>query len=84
MSACLRAYAGEPEPPPALLPEPPSVQIDKNRFISFAFPDAPEGTQWAVRVKVVELYNTDPNHSDLEACPASSRYRRCFGAQSLQ
>jgi hypothetical protein len=66
---CGRLFAGGPEPPPALLPEPPSVQIDKNRFISFAFPDAPEGTQWAVRVKIVELYNTDPNHPDLEACP---------------
>jgi hypothetical protein len=66
---CGRSFAGGPEPPPAPLPEPPSVQIDKNRFISFAFPDAPEGTQWAVRVKIVELYNTDPNHPDLETCP---------------
>jgi hypothetical protein len=66
---CVRSFAGGPEPPPAPLPEPPSVQIDKNRFISFAFPEAPEGAQWAVRVKIVELYNTDPNHPDLEACP---------------
>ena len=66
---CGRSFAGGPVPPPALLPEPPSVQIDKNRFISFAFPDAPAGTQWAVRVRIDELYNTDPNHPDLEACP---------------
>ena len=55
--------------PPALLPEPESVRIDKNRFISFSFPDAPEGTQWAVRVTLVKLYNTDPADTENEACP---------------
>ena len=53
--------------PPALLPEPDG--IPKNRFISFSFLAVPKGTQWAVRVKLVKLYNTDANDPVNEACP---------------
>ena len=65
------AFAGiaSAQAPPALLPEAESVRIDKNKFVSFSFPDAIEGTEWAVRVKLVKLYNTDPADTENEACP---------------
>ncbi len=67
--AALSAGTAAAQPPPGLLPEPESVRIDKNRFISFSLPDAPDGTQWAVRVKLVKLYNTDPDDPVNEPCP---------------
>ena len=67
------AFAGiaSAQAPPALLPEPESVRLDKNRFISFSFPDAEKGAQWAVRVTLVKMYNTDPN-DPLRAYPRNS------------
>lgn len=50
---------------PVLFPEPDGVP--KNRFLSFQL--VSEGLPEAIRVKIVKLYNTDPNDLDSEACP---------------
>jgi len=44
----------------------------KNRFISFLLPDAEQGTRWAIRVKLVKLYNSDPDDPDNEVCAPRS------------